>query len=56
MMFVLESMMNQLLNAKIKRGSKSKLNLLHDSDFGIIDKKKINDIVADYFNNKKDKK
>lgn len=44
-MFVLESMTSQLSNAKIERGSRSKLNLLHDSDFGIIDKKEINDMA-----------
>ena len=45
MMFVLESMKSQLSSAKIERGSRSKLNLLHDSDFGIIDKKEINDMA-----------
>ena len=45
MMFVLESMTSQLSSAKIERGSRSKLNLLHDSDFGIIDKKEINDMA-----------
>lgn len=44
-MFVLESMKSQLSSAKIERGSRSKLNLLHDSDFGIIDKKEINDMA-----------
>lgn len=44
-MFVLESMTSQLSSAKIERGSRSKLNLLHDSDFGIIDKKEINDMA-----------
>ena len=45
MMFVLESMKSQLSSVKIERGSRSKLNLLHDSDFGIIDKKEINDMA-----------
>ena len=44
-MFVLESMKSQLSSVKIERGSRSKLNLLHDSDFGIIDKKEINDMA-----------
>jgi len=38
-------MKSQLSSAKIERGSRSKLNLLHDSDFGIIDKKEINDMA-----------
>ena len=41
-MFVLESMTSQLSSAKIERGSRRKLNLLEDSDFGIVNKKEIN--------------
>ena len=37
-----ELMMSLPSNVKIERGLRSKLNLLHDSDFGIIDKKEIN--------------
>lgn len=38
----LELMMSLPSTVKIERGLRSKLNLLHDSDFGIIDKKEIN--------------
>ena len=38
----LELMMSQLSSAKIKQGSRRKLNLLEDSDFGIVNKKEIN--------------
>ena len=55
-MFVLESMTSQLSSAKIERGSRSKLNLLHDSDFGIIDKKEINDMAEFVKNNNRNKK
>lgn len=41
-MFVLESMTSQLSSAKIERGSRRKLSLLEDSDFGIVNKKEIN--------------
>jgi hypothetical protein len=47
-------MMSQLSTVKIERGLRNKLNLLHDSDFGIINKKEINNIMAD-FNEKKTK-
>ena len=53
MMFVLESMKSQLSSAKIERGSRSKLKLLHDSDFGITNKKEINTIMADFVKNDK---
>ena len=42
MMLELELMTNQPSTAKIERGLRSKLNLLHDSDFGIGNKKEIN--------------
>ena len=51
-MFVLESMTSQLSSAKIERGSRRKLNLLEDSNFGIVNKKEIDNIMAD-FNEKK---
>ena len=38
MMFVLELTKSPHSNVKIERGLRSKLNLLHDSDFGIIEK------------------
>lgn len=46
-------MTSQLSSAKIERGSRSKLNLLHDSDFGITNKKEINEIMADFVKNDK---
>lgn len=46
MTFVLELTKNPPSNA-IKRGLRAKANLLHDSDFGIIDKKEINE-MADF--------
>lgn len=52
-MFELESMTSQLSSAKIERGSRSKLKLLHDSDFGIVNKKEINKIMADFVKNDK---
>lgn len=52
MMFVLELMKNPHSNV-IKRGLRRKLNLLEDSDFGIIDKKEINKMAENYKNNKK---
>ena len=52
-MLELELTMNQPSNAKIKRGQRSKLNLLHDSDFGIGNKKEIK-TMAD-FKTKKNK-
>ena len=48
-----ELTMNQPSNAKIERGLRSKLNLLEDSDFGIVNKKEINSIMADVKTNKK---
>ena len=48
MMYALESMKSQLLIAtKPPRGLRAKANLLHDSDFGIVNKKEIND-MADF--------
>ena len=48
MMYALESMKNQLSSAtKPPRGLRAKANLLHDSDFGIVNKKEIND-MADF--------
>lgn len=44
-MFVLELTKNQPSNVKINRGLRSKANLLHDSDFGIVNKKEINDMA-----------
>lgn len=52
MMFVLELMKSQPSNV-IKRGLRRKLNLLEDSDFGIIDKKEINKMAENYKNNKR---
>lgn len=52
MMFELESMMSQLSSVKIERGSRSKLKLLHDSDFGIVNKKEISK-MADFVKNDK---
>ena len=49
-MFVLESMTSQLSSAKIKRGSRRELNLLEDSDCGIVSKKEIN-IMAEFVKN-----
>ena len=40
-----ELMMSLPSTAKIERGLRSKLNLLHDSDFGIINKKEIKKMV-----------
>lgn len=45
-MFVLESTMSQLSHVKIERGSRRKLNLLEDSNFGIINKKEIYNIMV----------
>jgi hypothetical protein len=48
MMYALELMKNQLSSAtKPPRGLRAKANLLHDSDFGIVNKKAIND-MADF--------
>ena len=48
MMYALESMRNQLSSAtNPPRGLRAKANLLHDSDFGIVNKKEIND-MADF--------
>ena len=44
----LELTMNQPSTATIKRGLRAKANLLHDSDFGIIDKKEIENSMADF--------
>ena len=44
-MYELESMKSPLSSVTIKRGLRSKLNLLHDSDFGIIDKKEISNMA-----------
>jgi hypothetical protein len=47
-MYALELMKNQLSSAtKPPRGLRAKANLLHDSDFGIVNKKEIND-MADF--------
>ena len=43
-----ELMMSLPSTVKIERGLRSKLNLLHDSDFGIIDKKEINIMAKMY--------
>ena len=51
-MFELESMTSQLSSARIERGLRSKLNLLHDSDFGIVNKKEIKE-MADFVKNDK---
>ena len=51
-MFELESMTSQLSSARIERGLRSKLNLLHDSDFGIANKKEIKK-MADFVKNDK---
>ena len=52
MMLELELTKNQPLNVT-KRGLRVKANLLHDSDFGIINKKEIKEIMADVRNNNK---
>ena len=53
MMLELESMKNQRLSATtLERGLRSKLNLLHDSDFGIGNKKEISK-MADFVKNDK---
>ena len=52
MMFVLELTKNPHSNV-IKRGLRRKLNLLEDSDFGIINKKEINQMAENYKNSKK---
>ena len=44
-MLELELMKNQPSSAKIERGLRSKLNLLHDSDFGVTGKKEINNMA-----------
>ena len=52
-MLELESTKNQRLSAMtLERGSRSKLNLLHDSDFGIGNKKEISK-MADFVKNDK---
>ena len=51
-MFELESMTSQLSSVMIERGLRSKLNLLHDSDFGIVNKKEIKE-MADFVKNDK---
>jgi hypothetical protein len=52
-MLELESTKNQRLSATtLERGSRSKLNLLHDSDFGIGNKKEISK-MADFVKNDK---
>ena len=45
MTFVLELTKSPHSSVKIERGLRSKLNLLHDSDFGIVNKKEINTMV-----------
>ena len=53
MMLELELTKNQRLSAMtLERGSRSKLNLLHDSDFGIGNKKEISK-MADFVKNDK---
>lgn len=52
MMLELELMRNRLSNA-IERGLRAKAKLLEDSDFGIINKKEIKEIMADVRNNNK---
>lgn len=52
MMLELELMKNPLSSVMIERGLRSKLNLLYDSDFGIINKKEIDD-MADFVKNDK---
>lgn len=47
-MLELELTKNQPSSVKIERGLRSKLNLLHDSDFGIVDKKEINNMTKMY--------
>ena len=47
MMYESEWKMTLPSNVTIKRGQRSKLNLLEDSDFGIVNKKEINSIMAD---------
>jgi hypothetical protein len=44
-MLELELMMSLPSNVTIERGLRSKLNLLHDSDFGIVNKKEINNMA-----------